>query len=338
MSKIQNLNTSYGLNQPLNELPFPPIIALRDPETNDKANLGTMWVNKDAGRAFVLTSIVNGSYIWEPLAGAVTLPSLTVNPGPISLTGDTTINITGTEQTSIGNTSADVFLTGDNVNITGSGTGVITLSGETAINGDTFINFATNNNTTIGNTGDTSIFGNNITIGSILSLPLTFIFGDPVSINNSGAGATRIGNSTGGTTVDGLILINNGANISNGLIASGSIGLNVGSSSNTSIGTLGTGTVTIGNTTGNTGITGDLTVSTDITSTSGDITAASGNVNCVRLNIGGPVSIQAGAGAPAGGLAVNVGDLYINTTAATASTRLYIAISAGVWASFTASA
>ena len=51
---------------------------------------------------------------------------------------------------------------------------------------------------------------------------------------------------------------------------------------------------------------------------------------------GGNTYIYSGAGVPAGALAVHVGDLYINTTAATPTTRLYIANIIGTWTSFTA--
>jgi hypothetical protein len=52
----------------------------------------------------------------------------------------------------------------------------------------------------------------------------------------------------------------------------------------------------------------------------------------------GPVYIYTGAGAPGNGLALHVGDMYINTTAASAVTRLYIATAAGAWTNVTCAA
>lgn len=49
----------------------------------------------------------------------------------------------------------------------------------------------------------------------------------------------------------------------------------------------------------------------------------------------GPVHLYTGAGAPAGGLALNVGDLYVNTAANLPTNRLYIASGAGVWTNVT---
>ena len=43
------------------------------------------------------------------------------------------------------------------------------------------------------------------------------------------------------------------------------------------------------------------------------------------------IKIYTGAGVPANGLAISCGDMYINTTAATAATRLYIATAANTW-------
>lgn len=52
----------------------------------------------------------------------------------------------------------------------------------------------------------------------------------------------------------------------------------------------------------------------------------------------GPVYIYTGAGAPGNGLALHVGDMYINTTAASAVTRLYIATAASTWTNVTCAA
>lgn len=56
----------------------------------------------------------------------------------------------------------------------------------------------------------------------------------------------------------------------------------------------------------------------------------------VRLNA--LVNIYAGAGAPNNALALEVGDMYINTTAASAVTRLYIATAANTWTNVTCAA
>lgn len=124
-------------------------------------------------------------------------------------------------------------------------------------------------------------------------------------------------------------------------------------------------TVTIGNITGATEVdinvgSGGFTVATttgtvsigagasDHTTTVGSVTGVSattlrGGTAGITLTapfvaLPGPVYIYTGAGAPAGGLGIHVGDLYINTTAASAVTRMYICTAAGVWTNFTCAA
>ena len=98
----------------------------------------------------------------------------------------------------------------------------------------------------------------------------------------------------------------------------------------------------MGNATGNTAVTGTLTTSAGITATTGNITATNGNIvlstAATYISLPGPVFIYSGAGAPANGLALHTGDLYINTTAASTTTRLYIATGAGAWTYFTSNA
>jgi hypothetical protein len=123
---------------------------------------------------------------------------------------------------------------------------------------------------------------------------------------------------------------------------SGTTNINASGASVTTIGTGGTGAVHIGNATGNTAVTGSLTASTTLTAAAGNITATNGNVvlstAATYLALPGPIRIQSGAGAPAAGLAVEVGDIYINTTAASAVTRIYVATAAGTWTNITCAA
>jgi len=103
---VQPINlVAYGLTNALqNVFPF-PIVSLRIPTTADKAQIGTLWVYKTGNAVYVLTSIVNNLANWVLLevgGGAGVFASLAVTPGPISLTGTTTINTAGAATTSIG--------------------------------------------------------------------------------------------------------------------------------------------------------------------------------------------------------------------------------------------
>jgi hypothetical protein len=73
----------------------------------------------------------------------------------------------------------------------------------------------------------------------------------------------------------------------------------------------------------------------NITATLGNITATHGDIVCSTATHGitlpGPIRIITGAGAPAAGLAVNVGDIYIRTDAGGAAERIYICTVAGTF-------
>lgn len=262
MSAIQSLNEAYGFTQALLNIFPQPIIALRAPTTKDKAQLGTTWINKSSGFAYILTQIVNNAANWVGAAGGELLTSLTVTPGPISLTGTTTINTAGAANTIIGT----------------GGTGVVSIGNAT---------------------GNTSITGTLTTSSTILV--------------NAG----------------GIAVVGGGADIT------GITDINIAGAAPTTIGTGGTGSVFIGNATGNTDFTGNVQVTGDITSSAGNLVASIGSVIISgageSLTLPGPVNIITGAGVPANGLALHVGDMYINTTGATAATRLYIATGAGAW-------
>lgn len=269
MSTQQRNNVAYGLSQAILNVFPQPIVAKRDPTTNDKAQIGTLWINVTDGVAYVLTQIVNNVSTWQGLAGGNTFNTLTVTPGPTSITGTTNINTAGAGVTTIGT----------------GGTGAVSIGNAT---------------------GNTSITGS-LTTSAALTV------------------------SAGGLTVT-----------AGGLSAVGTTTINGAGAANTVIGTGGTGAVFIGNSTGNTSVTGTLTSTDDITVTAGDFIASNGNVVISTptrgLTLPGPVNIITGAGAPANGLALHVGDIYINTTAASAATRIYVATGVGAWTNVTCAA
>ena len=93
-----------------------------------------------------------------------------------------------------------------------------------------------------------------------------------------------------------------------------------------------TSTLTVGT---SLAVTTSAVIGTNLTLTNGNITLSGATKG---LYLPGPVKIISGAGVPANGLAAEVGDIYINTTAATALTRIYIATGAGAWTNLTCAA
>ena len=165
MSVNQPTNVSYGLSQPLITNNPAPIVSKRDPTPTDYAQITTIWSNVTTSSVFILASVIANIATWVEVAsggGAGIFASLTVAPGPISLTGTTTINTAGAAGTQIGT----------------GGTGAVSIgnaTGGTTITGGT-----------ISETGTVNIN----TAGAGLT-----------SIGVGGTGAVHIGNATGGTTI-----------------------------------------------------------------------------------------------------------------------------------------
>lgn len=153
----------YGFTQALNTIFPSPIVALRNPTTADKGALGQIWVNKSSGSAFILVAISNNSYTWTGFNSSGSFSSLTVTPGPIALTGTTTINNSGTATTTIGGGSGAVTI--------GSGTGNTTI-GNTSGASSTTIQAGTGNINLAGTlalsaTGPQVLFGSGVPAASV---------------------------------------------------------------------------------------------------------------------------------------------------------------------------
>ncbi len=69
MSVNQPGDVAYGFSQALLGVPSKPIIAQRSPTTNDKAQIGTEWINQVANAVFVITSIVDNVATWVQTGG-----------------------------------------------------------------------------------------------------------------------------------------------------------------------------------------------------------------------------------------------------------------------------
>jgi len=296
-----------------------------------ESGTGDINIGADAtAKAIVIGSITAGTTVEIDTATSFVLNggiATTYSVGAATTTG--TITIGGTAQT------------GNIVLGSSSGVGNIIIGGGTG---------ATNVAIANSQIGGSIIAGLGMTTGAIL-LGGTAQTGNLTLGSSSGIQAVRIANGTGASVVT---IANNqvagsvsvGTAMTTGTISIGGTGLQTGTVDIAP----GTGAQTINIGTGGTGVktinigTGAVANIVTIGATTGaaDTTIRSGS-NGITLDapfvaLPGPVYIYTGAGVPAGGLALNTGDLYINTTAATTTTRLYIATGAGVWATFTASA
>lgn len=114
MSTAPYRNSAYGLSEALINVFPAPIISQRAPTTSDKAQLGTVWVDKPNNDAYVITSIVNNSANWTPIGGGAGDFTNIVATGTI-LAGGSIGSTTGNVTAALGNISA---LTG---NVTAAG-------------------------------------------------------------------------------------------------------------------------------------------------------------------------------------------------------------------------
>ena len=261
---IQYNQVGYGLTQPLITLAPYPISALRNPNGSDHAQIGQLWINRSSNNVYVLTSIVNNVANWQTFSGGAGIfSSLTVNPGPTSL------STVGNGAVSIGNATNSGAIT-----IT-VGTGNFALVGAGHTVG--LANDAAANLVTLGSlTGGASLTLQSGTAGTLLSTGVT---GTITLGQATMTGTITIGRSTAGA----------GQTINIGVTAAPNL-VNVGSTNGAAHTTIQGGTL---------GIT----------------------LTAPFVALPGPVFIYTGAGAPSAGLALHVGDMYINTTAASATTR-----------------
>lgn len=64
MSVNQPGDVAYGFSQALIGVPSKPIIAQRNPTVNDRAQIGTMWINQAFNEVYILTSVVDNIATW----------------------------------------------------------------------------------------------------------------------------------------------------------------------------------------------------------------------------------------------------------------------------------
>jgi hypothetical protein len=312
MSNNNVLNVAYSLGQgPLSPIFPPPVVSIRAPNANDIGfPRGQVWVVKDGSAAYLLVLVASGVATWLSIAGggAGVFTALTVNPGPTNLS-------------TVGNGAVTI---GNATNI-----GAVTISVGTG-------NFALNGN------------GNTIDIGTDAAAN-TIVIG-----NGTGATGVTISSGSGGILIGGnavaqVITIGNSTGVTQVNLNAGTAGVTIGTNATAH-------TVTIGSTTGasnvvvnsGTGASAFAANATDHSTTVGSTTGVSattvqGGTAGITLTapfvaLPGPVYIYTGAGAPGNGLALHIGDMYINTTAASAVTRLYIATGVGAWTNVTCAA
>jgi len=198
--------------------------------------------------------------------------------------------------------------------------------GPTSILGVTVINGAGAGSTLIGGGSNTGP----LTLGWVGNSATT-LAGATVGIDSAAAGGVSIGNlilTTGDIAIGGS-LTSGDISIGGTGAATGIIDIAPGTGAQTVNIAASTGVKTVNIATG-----AAASTTTIGSSTAGNLTVLASPIT----QLPGPVNIYTGAGAPANGLALHIGDLYIRTDAGGPTERMYIAIAVGSWTNVTCAA
>jgi len=324
---------------------FPdPIVTVRDPQVTDVGGaIGQEWVNTDTPAVFFLVGFNAGEAVWVNVhGGAGVFTSLTVNPGPINLTGN--LNVTGASDF----TGAVDILGATTINVTGAaattigtgGTGIVSIGNAT---GNTFVTGQLVVSTDIFTTNGAVSVGNNAADATGPILQMTKSRAAGVITSGDRLGNILFTGHDGTTQISGAAI----TSTSSGTIAANRVAGNLNFFTHPDAAVANTSRMVIAST-------GEVTINTPdsgvgltvsgggATITAGDATLSNGNLvlstAATYISLPGPVFISSGAGAPAGALALHIGDTYIRTDATGATERMYIATAVGAWTNVTCAA
>jgi hypothetical protein len=134
MSVFQPGNVAYGFSQSLLTIPNQPIVAQRNPTVNDKANIGTIWINQTNNNAYIITSIVDNVATWLAIgtttdANVFDTDSGTAIPvaGVIVIHGGSNINTSGATNVVTVNLNNSILLP---ATTSDASSGVISIGGD----------------------------------------------------------------------------------------------------------------------------------------------------------------------------------------------------------------
>ncbi len=256
---------SYGLSEPLIDIGQAPIVAKRDPEAKDRAQIGTEWVNTLTNNAFFLTSIEDNIATWVPITNVGTSPTFDTDGGPavpvadtINIVGGAGINTAGAGNTITisltGGAPVDSVTGGNNITITGTAANpIVNVSGTTnhavqvgnATNSLTSLAVGATNTVLLGATGANPSFGavpnaalsnssitlsngQNITVtGSPVSLggTATIAVSGVIPIANGGTNASSMATTDGVVYYDGTRLVTTAAGTATQVLTSNGAGV-----------------------------------------------------------------------------------------------------------------
>jgi hypothetical protein len=206
----------YGLTDALPDIPNAPIVSQRAPSSNDKAPIGTIWVDKPLNDAYILTSIVANTATWIGAGGGSgTFSSITVDPGDITVVtgdvildaGDITVTL-GDIVVDAGDITATLGAIEAGTTVT-AGTGVIATTGDITATAGNFVATAGGVDAFTSVTAGTDLIA---TAGDAIVLlgDVTVSVGDVVATLGAVSAGTTVTAGTGITATTGNIVASAG--------------------------------------------------------------------------------------------------------------------------------
>jgi hypothetical protein len=201
MSVFQPGNVAYGFSQALLGVQGAPIIAQRAPTVNDKAQIGSLWIDQPTNTPYILTSIVDNIATWVNTSSSVDANTFDTDAGVavpaagvIVIHGGSNINTAG---------ATNVVTVNLNNSIALPATNSMGTSGVIYIGGSPFLYAFPQANTFVGNAGsfslNTGLAINNVAVGNdalgmITTGPSNTAIGSgALSVETTGTGNTAVG-------------------------------------------------------------------------------------------------------------------------------------------------
>ena len=193
MSVNQPGDVAYGFSQALIGVPSKPILAQRSPTTNDKAQIGTTWINQANNLVFIITSIVDNVATWVQTDSSASINEIETDSGSafpimgvIRAFGGANINTAGAGDTVTINLNDNVDLPATNA---GGTQGVYQIGGANFLFG-----YGPTNTFVGGNAGNTTLTAitsvRNVGVGNNAINSLT------TGANNTAVGAEALGTAS----------------------------------------------------------------------------------------------------------------------------------------------
>lgn len=284
MSISQNVNIGYSFNQPLSSIFPSPIVSTRSPLSTDKAQIGTVWINKTLNDAWILTSVVSNAATWTSVGGGA---------GEFS-------NLTVTGNADIGTDAGAIIAIGNDQGATAvsidAGTGGMTIDSADSL--DMSADAAGMSLSTL-NAGP-------FVVASLGTVDITSAGNTTIA---TGAGALNLGTDSNAH----VVTVGNATGTTSVVVNVGTGSLNLGTTATSHA-------TNVGSTTAGSTLVLNTPTGTYVAAANGVSVSTAGR----GISLPGNILVLSGAGSPDTVVTAAAGSLFLRTDPAGATSRAYI--------------